>query len=107
MDVFGSSNQITASCSRLPKGLALLDCQRNKIYIYIPGKKIFCLCPLCYQKEYNFIAIGLRGYSSEAIGWDVRLINKKGNTIITEVIPGSNDAGGRREKNFLIDRVAF
>lgn len=107
MDVFGSSNQITASCSRLPKGLALLDCQRNKIYIYIPGKKIFCLCPLCYQKEYNFIVIGLRGYSREAIGWDVRLINKKGNTIITEVIPGSNDAGGRRKKTFLIDRVAF
>lgn len=37
-----------------------------------------------------------------------RQANKQeGSTIITEVIPGSNDAGGRREKNFLIDRVAF
>lgn len=106
MDVFGSGNQITASCSRLPKGLALLDCQRNKIYIYSREKDLLLMSSLL-PEEYNFIVIGLRGYSSEAIGWDVRLINKKGNTIITEVIPGSNDAGGRREKNFLIDRVAF
>lgn len=74
-------------------------------YIF-PGKKNLCLCPLCFQKEYNFIVIGLRGYSSEAIGWDGRLINKKGSTIITKVIPGSNDAG-ERKKTILMDRVAF
>lgn len=86
----------------------LFKTAREIRYIYIfPGKKIFCLCPLCYQKEYNFIVIGLRGYSSEAIGWDVRLINKREALSLLRSFQAAMTPGEEGKKNFLIDRVAF